>query len=150
MHINGIQRDFMLANFGPDFDKTPFPLTEAVWAKPRNACGDKDDPNRVQDLENEDEVSGSVALIDRGNCYFVTKALAAQRAGAKAVAVVNTNNELFEMEPPFMGILSKGQSTNVFTERKGWKEAWQRSLPLDYEGLSPVLPRRRPQQQVEA
>ncbi len=47
---------------------------------PTTACGD---------LVNGDEVSGNIALIDRGLCQFGTKALNAQNSGAIAVIICN-------------------------------------------------------------
>jgi hypothetical protein len=40
-------------------------------------------------LVNGAQVSGNIALIDRGSCTFVSKALAAQAAGAIAVVIAN-------------------------------------------------------------
>lgn len=40
-------------------------------------------------LTNAASVNGNIAVIDRGNCFFVDKVLSAQNAGAVAVVVVN-------------------------------------------------------------
>ncbi|MDH4036229.1 MAG: T9SS type A sorting domain-containing protein [Candidatus Krumholzibacteria bacterium] len=50
-------------------------------------------------LVNVGQISGNIALIDRGTCTFVSKALAAQAAGAIAVVVVNNVSGA----PPAMG-----------------------------------------------
>ena len=47
---------------------------------------------------NTDELEGNIALVDRGGCFFVEKALFAQEAGAVAVIVCN-----FEDDPIAMG-----------------------------------------------
>ncbi len=40
-------------------------------------------------LTNAAQMAGKIALVDRGNCAFVSKTQAAQAAGAKAVLIVN-------------------------------------------------------------
>ncbi len=49
------------------------------------------------ELVNGDEISGKIALIDRGSCQFGTKALNAQNAGAIAVLVCNFEDALVTM-----------------------------------------------------
>ena len=44
-------------------------------------------------LLNPNEIKGSVCLAVRGGCFFSTKTLACQNAGAVAVVLVNTNRE---------------------------------------------------------
>ena len=39
-------------------------------------------------LENADEIDGNIALVDRGECFFVEKAEIAQNAGAIAIVVI--------------------------------------------------------------
>jgi hypothetical protein len=41
---------------------------------------------------NSDEIAGNIALVDRGNCYFIIKVKMAQDAGALAVVVVNNHD----------------------------------------------------------
>eukprot|EP01043_Picozoa_sp_COSAG02_P008568 COSAG02_NODE_276_length_26189_cov_810.678191_13_plen_1077_part_00 len=47
------------------------------------------------ELANSAEISGCVAVIERGTCSFVQKACRAQAAGAIGVLFVNTDEELF-------------------------------------------------------
>jgi len=49
-------------------------------------------------ITNVDELTGKIALIDRGGCFFQQKALTAEEAGAVAVIVCN-----FEDDPIAMG-----------------------------------------------
>ena len=53
---------------------------DVVAAVPANGC---------TDLTNAAQVSGKIALIDRGTCEFSTKVLKAQNAGAVAVIIAN-------------------------------------------------------------
>lgn len=46
---------------------------------------------------NADEVSGKIALIDRGTCFFSEKATFAQDAGALAVVICNFEDALVQM-----------------------------------------------------
>ncbi len=48
-------------------------------------------------VTNGSELSGHIALVDRGGCYFSTKALNVQAAGAVAMIVVNTDDSLIRM-----------------------------------------------------
>ncbi|KRG68334.1 PA domain-containing protein [Pseudoxanthomonas dokdonensis] len=41
-------------------------------------------------ISNPDEIAGNIALVDRGNCTFASKAVNVQAAGATGVIVVNT------------------------------------------------------------
>ncbi len=66
------------------------PLTNAgpvsgrlIYVKPNLGC---------EDFENEGELRGQIALIDRGTCFFSDKILRAQEAGAIAVVMVNNQN----------------------------------------------------------
>lgn len=49
------------------------------------------------DAANTNEISGRIALVDRGGCTFVQKVLNAQIAGAVAVIVINNNPGLTAM-----------------------------------------------------
>ena len=79
------------AAFGPDIDEAGV-SGKIVMADPANGCngapalpkGSVPTP-----LNNQAEISGNIALIDRGDCSFISKALNAQASGAKAVIVVN-------------------------------------------------------------
>ena len=50
-----------------------------------------------RDIENADEVKGSIALIGRGGCPFTEKARRAQKCGAIAVVIVNFSDNLFNV-----------------------------------------------------
>jgi subtilisin family serine protease len=58
---------------------------QVVQSLPLNACLDGD--NGL--ISNGPALSGKIALIDRGTCFFVNKVRAAQEAGAVAVIMVN-------------------------------------------------------------
>ncbi len=66
-----------VANFGADSGQYTGDL---VYVEPNEAC----DP-----ITNGAEIDGNIALIDRGNCDFVDKVIAAQDEGAIAVVVCN-------------------------------------------------------------
>ncbi len=73
------------ATFGPGVGTTPITadlvlLNDGTNPDPQDAC----DP-----IINAADLSGKIALIDRGNCTFVLKVEAAQNAGALAVIIVN-------------------------------------------------------------
>ena len=62
-----------------DFGPTTFDVTaDLVYADPADGC---------DTITND--VSGKIALIDRGSCYFTTKVQNAESAGAVGVIVVN-------------------------------------------------------------
>lgn len=69
-------------NFGAAFTKERFKpkRNELVLAQPRDAC---------TKLENSSELSGNVALIERGECSFLAKALMAEQAGAIAAIITD-------------------------------------------------------------
>ena len=50
-----------------------------------------------QPAVNTAELAGNIALVDRGSCTFVSKAVAAQEAGAIGVIVVNTESGVLNM-----------------------------------------------------
>jgi subtilisin family serine protease len=66
-----------------------------VVAAPLNACSSR--------LSNAAAVSGQIALIQRGTCYFGTKALRAQEVGAVGVIIFNNVAGLVQMSPGDMG-----------------------------------------------
>lgn len=72
------------ATFGPPLPAVPVTadlvLMEDQEAPVNDGCGT---------LTNGDQLSGRIALVDRGNCTFAQKVQAAQDAGAVAVIVVN-------------------------------------------------------------
>jgi large repetitive protein len=71
------------ANFGPQ----SFDVTENVaQTLPADGCSA---------ITNVASITGKIALIDRGTCTFVAKALAAQTAGAVGVIIVNNSSGSF-------------------------------------------------------
>ncbi len=75
---------FGTADFGPPLGNPPISaeVVEALDATPptNDAC---------QPITNAAQLVGKIALIDRGTCTFLSKAQAAQAAGAVAVIIVN-------------------------------------------------------------
>lgn len=69
-------------DFGTTFTKDRFKPKRnvLVLAQPREAC---------TELENAKELQGTVALIERGECSFLTKALMAEKAGAIAAIITD-------------------------------------------------------------
>ena len=57
-------------------------------------------------LTNSAAISGKIALIDRGNCFFIEKVKIAQNAGAVGVIIVNTTTA---------GVVQMGGSDNTIT-----------------------------------
>ncbi|MDQ7029608.1 MAG: S8 family serine peptidase [Ardenticatenia bacterium] len=77
--IAGVYEAVEAAFSKPLEDVGPITAT-VVYAEPNDACGP---------LTNASAISGTIALIDRGTCFFTTKFVNAQAAGAVAVIVVN-------------------------------------------------------------
>ncbi len=73
-----------LAGFGPPLPTEPLTaglvLAEDGTAPVNNAC---------EALTNAGAIAGSIAMVDRGQCTFISKVEALQAAGALAVIVVN-------------------------------------------------------------
>ncbi|XP_021898447.1 signal peptide peptidase-like 3 [Carica papaya] len=61
----------------------------AVFTNPLNCCS-----------TSSIKISGSIALTERGDCDFTTKAKIAQSGGAAALVVINDKEELYEMMCP--------------------------------------------------
>ena len=74
----------VLAGFGPKLTTKPITgniiLVDDGSANPTLGC---------QALINSSDLSGQIALVDRGSCSFLEKVQFAQNAGAKAVIVIN-------------------------------------------------------------
>lgn len=68
------------AVFGPQLDETGV-TSQLVLADPPLACGGP--------LNNQANIGGNIAVIDRGLCTFAEKALGAQAAGAVGLIIVN-------------------------------------------------------------
>jgi extracellular elastinolytic metalloproteinase len=79
------------AAFGPRLDETGV-TGKIVMADPTNGCsGTVALPagSTPVPFANQEEISGNIALVDRGSCTFIEKCLNAQASGATAVIVVN-------------------------------------------------------------
>ncbi|WP_276497314.1 T9SS-dependent M36 family metallopeptidase [Pontibacter litorisediminis] len=79
------------AAFGPDVNETGV-AGSIVLAAPANGCsGTPALPagSVPVPFTNQSEIAGNIALVDRGDCSFIEKALNAQASGATAVIVVN-------------------------------------------------------------
>ncbi|EMR01827.1 M36 family metallopeptidase [Cesiribacter andamanensis] len=79
------------AAFGKPLDETGV-SGSIVLADPANGCsGAPALPagSVVVPFTNQEQINGNIALVDRGECSFIEKALNAQASGATAVIVVN-------------------------------------------------------------
>jgi hypothetical protein len=76
--------EFGFANFGPSPEPGNF-IGNVVLAVDGTGASSTDACEPLVD----DSVAGNIALIDRGSCAFVTKALNAQTAGATGVMIAN-------------------------------------------------------------
>lgn len=88
------------ATFGPRADRTALSgrLVQAIDA------ADPDGPTTTDGctpFSNADAISGNIAVVDRGTCFFATKARNAQAAGARGVVVVDQTRTT--CAPPEMG-----------------------------------------------
>ncbi|MGY8946274.1 MAG: PA domain-containing protein [Flavobacteriales bacterium] len=91
--------NYVAAAFGPSLTKDPI-VADLLLADDGDASGDDSDgiggitSDACQGLtaENASSMNGKVALIDRGDCSFISKVKVAQDAGAKAVIVINRND----------------------------------------------------------
>lgn len=82
------------ASFGPTLDTVGAITNTLVLA---TDAADESGPSTTDGcspLNNAAEVSGKIALVDRGTCFFTTKVKYAQEAGAIAVIVVNNTTDL--------------------------------------------------------
>ncbi|KNC34872.1 PRADC1-like protein [Lucilia cuprina] len=75
-------------NFGTSFSK-PLEGVALVPAIPSHGC---------IKLENNHALRGNVALIDRGQCSFLTKTINAEDAGARAAIITEFNSESNEFD----------------------------------------------------
>lgn len=76
------------AGFTPPWNNT-YNGVQLVPTEPACGCGF---------IQNSDEIEGKIALVERGDCSFVSKVIRAQDAGAIAVVVTDQdsdNDELF-------------------------------------------------------
>lgn len=72
------------ASFGPPLPSTPITANLVLAEDPNAPINDACEP-----LINGAALSGNIAVIDRGTCFFADKVLAAQNAGAVAAIIVN-------------------------------------------------------------
>jgi mannosidase alpha-like ER degradation enhancer 3 len=79
------------SHFSPEIVQ---PVTSGtVFVKPFHLCSD---------LQNKQDVSGKIAIIQRGECTFVDKARRAMDAGAKAIIIIdNLADTSIGNQPPF-------------------------------------------------
>ncbi|MHA6247558.1 T9SS-dependent M36 family metallopeptidase [Pontibacter sp. CAU 1760] len=89
------------AAFGPAVNENGV-AGKIVMADPANGCGTAPALPKgsvPEPFVNQAAISGNIALVDRGSCSFIAKALNAQASGATAVIVVNN----MDGEPISMG-----------------------------------------------
>ena len=105
--------NYVAAGFGPSLTKNPI-KADILLADDGSTAGDDSDgiggttSDACQPLTsaNASSMSGKIALIDRGDCSFISKVKTAQDAGAKAVIVVQrdaTGAADWTQEPIVMG-----------------------------------------------
>ncbi|MDG1974637.1 MAG: hypothetical protein P8I26_06355, partial [Flavobacteriaceae bacterium] len=90
---------YVAAAFGPSLSKTAI-IKDLVLANDGSTDGDVSDgiggitSDACQNLTsaNVAAMNGKIALIDRGDCSFISKVQKAQDAGAKAVIVINRDD----------------------------------------------------------
>ena len=87
-----------------------------------------------EDLLNAADINGNIALIDRGNCIFSSKALAVQNAGATAVVICN--NEPGE-EPFIMPNGTVGSQVTIPVVMIGYDDC--NILKMNLSGLTGSL-----------
>ena len=76
------------ALFGPRLDGDVV-TEEVIQALDASDPAGESTTDGCSPFENEDEIDGAIALIDRGTCLFVEKVANAQEAGADAAIIVN-------------------------------------------------------------
>lgn len=84
------------ATFGPPLDAVGVSGTVARGLDPSDPSGPSP-TDGCSALDNPEDVSGRVALLDRGSCPFVTKVANAEAAGAIGVLVVDDDDQPFTM-----------------------------------------------------
>jgi len=111
--------DFMKANFGGNIPAKP--LEFVIYSEDETlGCDDRPFP---------DSAEGVVAIVRRGTCTYLEKALNAEEAGAALLVVVNSEDNLFQM-PASLGEKSEEDRENLpsvptimlkVNERAFWK-----------------------------
>lgn len=92
--------DIGTAAFGPAANKTALTGTIVDAADAADTAGPTT-TDGCSAYTNASAVAGNIALVDRGTCTFVTKALKAQAAGARGVIIADNRRET--CIPPGMG-----------------------------------------------
>lgn len=79
-------------DFGASFEAASFKVTEGklVPAIPSEAC----EPNFI----NEKDLRGNIAMVERGECSFLTKAINIEAVGGKAVIIteIDSNSDNYD------------------------------------------------------
>lgn len=79
-------------DFGGSFEASSFKVKEGklVPAVPSDAC--------EPEFLNERDLKGNIALVERGECSFLTKAINIERAGARAVIIteIDTHSDDYD------------------------------------------------------
>jgi hypothetical protein len=89
--VENLDVECLLAQFGPQ----KVAAGNIVFADPSDGC------EIEKQTVGKSLIANSILLVDRGTCSFAQKALQAQKAGAAAVIVSNTDDkELFFMADP--------------------------------------------------
>lgn len=57
------------------------------------------DTDACEEIVNEDELEGKIAIVDRGGCFFSEKAYRVQQAGAVGCIICNFNEDIIPMGP---------------------------------------------------
>lgn len=87
------------ADFGPSITESP------VAGEIVRAFDGTETPSLVcEEVENASEISGKIALINRGFCFFEEKTLNAEAAGAIAVIICNYEDDIIGMTGGVPGI----------------------------------------------
>ncbi|WP_411765938.1 T9SS-dependent M36 family metallopeptidase [Winogradskyella sp. A3E31] len=85
------------AQFGPELTTNPITADLVIV---EDAAVDGDSADACDSIVNATEISGNIAVINRGSCEFGFKVLSAENAGAIAVIVINNvGGEPFSMAP---------------------------------------------------
>ncbi len=78
------------ADFGPQIPDTPI---EAEVVEVLDGTYNPYITDGCEMVTNADEVTGKIALVDRGGCFFQQKALFAEEAGAVAIVICNFEDD---------------------------------------------------------
>jgi hypothetical protein len=135
--------DIGTASFGPPVNRSAI----SGGLVPARDAGNTEGPSNLDGCtpyENASEVAGKIALVDRGTCTFVQKALTAQAAGAIGLVVVDNRKDT--CLPPSMSgsndevripVLSLTQDEGTALRNAGGVSAMLRVDPSRMAGASP-------------